>query len=62
MCIRDRAMGSLEAIKAAGSDCVVVGTDGTSEAIASIQEGELDATVDFSPKVDVYKRQVRSMA
>lgn len=45
------AMGSLEAIKAAGSDCVVVGTDGTSEAIASIQEGELDATVDFSPKV-----------
>lgn len=45
------AMGALEAIVAANSDCVVVGTDGTSEAIESIKNGELDATVDFSPSV-----------
>ena len=45
------AMGSLEAINACDSDCVVVGTDGTSEAIDSIKAGELDATVDFFPNV-----------
>lgn len=45
------AMGALEAIKAADSDCVVVGTDGTSEAIESIKAGELDATVDFFPNI-----------
>lgn len=43
------AMGALEAIINAGSECVVVGTDGTSEAIESIKAGELDATVDFFP-------------
>ncbi len=45
------AMGALEAIVAANSKCLVVGTDGTSEAIESIKNGELDATVDFSPSV-----------
>lgn len=45
------AMGALEAVIAAGSDCLVVGTDGTSEAMLSIQEGDLDATVDFAPDV-----------
>ena len=64
MCIRDRqypdlggiycnndtmAMGALEAVVAAGSECVIVGTDGTSEALESIRAGELDATVDFFP-------------
>ncbi len=43
------AMGGLEAIIAANSQCVIVGTDGTSEAIESIKAGELDATVDFFP-------------
>lgn len=43
------AMGGLEAIIAAESECVIVGTDGTSEAIESIKAGELDATVDFFP-------------
>lgn len=43
------AMGGLEAIIAAESDCVIVGTDGTSEAMESIKAGELDATIDFSP-------------
>lgn len=43
------AMGALEAILAAKSDCVVVGTDGTSEAIESIKAGELDASVNFYP-------------
>ncbi len=45
------AMGGLEAIIAANSDCVIVGTDGTSEAMESIKSGELDATVDFSPTI-----------
>ena len=43
------AMGALEAVIAAGSECVIVGTDGTSEALESIRAGELDATVDFFP-------------
>ena len=45
------AMGALEAVIAADSECVVVGTDGTSEAIESIKAGELDATVDFFPNI-----------
>lgn len=45
------AMGALEAVKAAGrlGDCLVVGCDGTSEALSSIKEGELSATVDNYP-------------
>jgi len=45
------AMGALEAVKAAGKlgKCLVVGTDGTSEARASIKAGELSATVDSFP-------------
>lgn len=43
------AMGALEAVIAADSECVIVGTDGTSEATESIKNGELDATVDFFP-------------
>ena len=43
------AMGALEAVVAADSECVIVGTDGTSEATESIKAGELDATVDFFP-------------
>lgn len=45
------AMGALEAVISAGSKCVIVGTDGTSEAIESIKAGELDATVDFFPNI-----------
>lgn len=59
------AMGSLEAIIAAESDCVVVGTDGTSEAIESIKAGELDATVDFFPSTMsaiAVEMQVRKLA
>lgn len=45
------AMGALEAVKAAGrlGECLVVGTDGTSEARESIKAGELSATVDSFP-------------
>ncbi|MCR1840352.1 substrate-binding domain-containing protein [Murimonas intestini] len=43
------AMGALEAVVASDSECVIVGTDGTSEATESIKAGELDATVDFFP-------------
>ena len=59
------AMGALEAVTAADSDCVVVGTDGTSEAVESIKAGELDATVDFFPNVMsqiAVEMQVRKLA
>lgn len=58
-------MGALEAVTAADSDCVVVGTDGTSEAVESIKAGELDATVDFFPNVMsqiAVEMQVRKLA
>lgn len=45
------AMGAIEAVKTAGKvgDCLVIGTDGTSEAYDSIKNGELSATVDCFP-------------
>jgi ribose transport system substrate-binding protein len=45
------AMGALEAVKAAGKlgELMVVGNDGTSEAIQSIKDGELSATVHIYP-------------
>lgn len=39
------AMGAFEAVKNSGKDIIVVGTDGNSDAIASVQEGGLAATV-----------------
>lgn len=44
-------MGALEAVIAAGKkgQIVVVGNDGTSEALQSIRDGELDATVNIYP-------------
>ena len=59
------AMGGLEAIIAANSECVIVGTDGTSEAMESIKAGELDATIDFSPPVMAsiaVEMQIRKLA
>lgn len=45
------AMGCIEAVKAANrlDSCFVIGTDGTSEAHASIKAGELAGTVDNFP-------------
>lgn len=45
------AMGALEAVKAAGKlgTVLVVGNDGTSEALKSVQDGELSATVNIYP-------------
>lgn len=39
------AMGAQEAVTASGKDIVVVGTDGNSDAVESVEAGELDATV-----------------
>ncbi len=53
------AMGALEAVKAAGllGELLVVGNDGTSEALQSVKDGELSATVhiypDFGGKIGV---------
>ncbi|MDR1534763.1 MAG: substrate-binding domain-containing protein [Planctomycetota bacterium] len=46
------AMGAIESIKSAGrlGKCYLLGTDGTSEAHASIRAGELSGTVDNMPK------------
>lgn len=45
------AMGALEAIISAGKqdDILIIGNDGTSEALASIADGQLDATVNIYP-------------
>lgn len=39
------AMGAQEAVAASGRDIMVVGTDGNSDAVESVEAGELDATV-----------------
>ena len=39
------ALGVLQAVKNAGKDVIVVGTDGAEEALQSVQAGELSATV-----------------
>lgn len=44
----DMALGAIEAVKAAGldpADMTIVGVDGTGDAVASIQAGELTATI-----------------
>lgn len=45
------AMGALEAVKSAGllGSVLVVGNDGTSEALKSVKDGELSATVNIYP-------------
>ncbi|MEK6454397.1 sugar ABC transporter substrate-binding protein [Caldifermentibacillus hisashii] len=45
----DMAIGALRAIKAAGLDIMVVGTDGTEEAVKSIIEGGLYGTIAQKP-------------
>lgn len=44
-CNDTMAMGAIEAVKRAGKDIIVVGTDGNEDAIASVKAGELGATV-----------------
>ncbi len=48
-CNDTMAMGALEAVKNAGKDILVVGTDGNDDAMASVQAGELAATVAQDP-------------
>ncbi|WP_428909597.1 ribose ABC transporter substrate-binding protein RbsB [Niallia sp. Krafla_26] len=45
----EMALGAIEAIKAAGQDVVVVGFDGTEDAIKSVELGQLTATVAQQP-------------
>jgi erythritol transport system substrate-binding protein len=51
------AKGAAAALKAAGKDVVVVGLDGSPEAIESIKTGEMDATV-LQPAVQVARTAV----
>jgi D-allose transport system substrate-binding protein len=44
-CNDTMAMGALEAVKKAGKQIIVVGTDGNDDAIESVKAGELGATV-----------------
>lgn len=48
-CNDTMAMGALEAVKAAGADIMVYGTDGNDDAIASVEAGELKGTVAQDP-------------
>ena len=45
----DMALGVVEAVIEADSDCLVIGVDGIGEAYDSIRAGKLDATVDSFP-------------
>lgn len=44
------ALGVVEAVKASGKHILVVGVDGTEEALASIRKGELSATIKSFPE------------
>jgi D-allose transport system substrate-binding protein len=59
-CNDTMAMGALEAVKAAGKDIVVVGTDGNDDAVASVKAGELSATVAQDP-AQIGRRGVQLM-
>ncbi|MDD3337355.1 MAG: D-allose transporter substrate-binding protein [Lachnospiraceae bacterium] len=48
-CNDTMAMGAEEAVINSGKDIIVVGTDGNSDAIASVKEGKLTATVAQDP-------------
>lgn len=47
----EMALGAIEAIKAAGKDIVVIGFDGVEDALASVQAGELTATIAQQPNL-----------
>ena len=51
------ARGAAAALRAAGKDVVVVGLDGSPEAIEAIRSGEMDATV-LQPAVEMARRAV----
>lgn len=59
-CNDTMAMGALEAVKNAGKDIVVVGTDGNEDAVASVKAGELAATVAQDP-AQIGRRGVQLM-
>ena len=46
----EMALGALEAIKASGRDIIIVGFDATDDAVASVEAGDLAATVQQLPK------------
>ncbi len=47
----EMALGAMEAIKSSGRDIMVVGFDATDDAIKSVEEGEMKATVAQQPKL-----------
>lgn len=49
-CNDTMALGAAEAVQAAGKDVLVCGTDGDSEAIQAVADGEMAATVAQNPK------------
>lgn len=47
----EMALGALEAIKAAGREIIVVGFDATDDAVASVEAGDLAATIAQQPDI-----------
>lgn len=45
----EMALGALEAVKATGKDIIIVGFDGVEDALASVEAGELTATIAQQP-------------
>lgn len=47
----EMALGALEAVKATGKDIIIVGFDGVEDAVASVEAGELTATIAQQPEL-----------
>ncbi len=47
----EMALGALEAINSSGKDIIVIGFDGNKDALASIKDGKLSATVAQRPEL-----------
>ena len=45
----EMALGAIEAIQAAGKDILVLGFDGTKDALDAVKEGKLDGTIAQQP-------------
>ena len=46
----EMALGALEAIQAAGKDIIVIGFDATDDAVKSVKDGKLSATIAQKPE------------
>ncbi|PIC62716.1 D-ribose ABC transporter substrate-binding protein, partial [Sporosarcina sp. P13] len=58
----EMALGALEAIQSAGKDIIVIGFDATDDAVASVKEGKLAATIAQKPEEIGKKAMIAAIA